>query len=422
MTLRELSLAKQHELRVEVLPDKKLTVGLRRGDAEIFGAQIGLGEKVTIHGQKIAIFTYGGCLLELDGDAEVMYTSEETPMEAYINVHNVFENQRTKAQSNGGQGPRVMVVGPTDSGKSTLCRILINYALRLGWSPTFVDLDIGQGSIAPPGTIAATPVQLPVTVEDGYPLDVPLVFYFGHTTPVQNANLYKFQVERMATLLDRRANRHPTVAASGMLVNTMGWVEGLGYELILHAIKALKVDNVLVVGQERLHSQLESDLRQARNPRIQVLRLPKSGGVVTRSPETRRADRASRVRDYFYGVPRTLMPHSETIQSTELNIYRVGGGRQAQSSIRPAGTASLMNPLKITPVRVGNEISNCLLGVSHARTAEEILSVSVAGFIFIQRVDVRDDGEGTVTYLAPGPGSLPGRYLLLGSIEILNFT
>lgn len=28
---------------------------LRRGDAEIFGAQIGLGEKVTVSGQKIAV-------------------------------------------------------------------------------------------------------------------------------------------------------------------------------------------------------------------------------------------------------------------------------------------------------------------------------------------------------------------------------
>jgi hypothetical protein len=44
-----------------------------------------------------------------------------------------------------------------DVGKSTLCKILLNYAVRAGWAPTFADMDIGQGSITVPGCIAATP-------------------------------------------------------------------------------------------------------------------------------------------------------------------------------------------------------------------------------------------------------------------------
>ncbi len=38
----------------------------------------------------------------------------------------------------------MQVVGPTDVGKSSLCRILLNYAVRTGWAPTAVDLDIGE--------------------------------------------------------------------------------------------------------------------------------------------------------------------------------------------------------------------------------------------------------------------------------------
>lgn len=37
-----------------------------------------------------------------------------------------------------------MVAGPTDVGKSTLCKILINYAARMGRAPIYVDLDCGQ--------------------------------------------------------------------------------------------------------------------------------------------------------------------------------------------------------------------------------------------------------------------------------------
>ena len=36
------------------------------------------------------------------------------------------------------------MVGPVDVGKSTLCQLLLNYAVRMGRRPVFVDLDVGQ--------------------------------------------------------------------------------------------------------------------------------------------------------------------------------------------------------------------------------------------------------------------------------------
>lgn len=81
------------------------------------------------------------------------------------------------------QGPRVIVVGPTDSGKSTLSRMLLSWAAKQGWKPTFVDLDIGQGSITIPGCIAATPIEMPIDPVEGIPLEMPLVYFHGHPTP-----------------------------------------------------------------------------------------------------------------------------------------------------------------------------------------------------------------------------------------------
>lgn len=43
---------------------------------------------------------------------------------------------------------QVMVVGPTDVGKTTLCRVLLNCAVRLGRRPTLVELDVGQSSVS----------------------------------------------------------------------------------------------------------------------------------------------------------------------------------------------------------------------------------------------------------------------------------
>ena len=41
-------------------------------------------------------------------------------------------------------GACLQVVGPTDVGKSSLCRLLLNWAVRSSWGPTMVDLDIGE--------------------------------------------------------------------------------------------------------------------------------------------------------------------------------------------------------------------------------------------------------------------------------------
>ena len=50
------------------------------------------------------------------------YTSKETPMIMYLNTHAALEQLRQTAEKEKGRGPITMVVGPTDVGKSTLCR------------------------------------------------------------------------------------------------------------------------------------------------------------------------------------------------------------------------------------------------------------------------------------------------------------
>ncbi|KAG5012052.1 hypothetical protein JHK82_024223 [Glycine max] len=110
-------------------------------------------------------------------------------MVSYVNLHVVLDGRRSRAKasppddSGSSQGPRVIVVGPTDSRKSTLSRMLLSWAVKQGWKPIFVDLDIGQGSITIPKCIAATPIEMSIDPVEGIPLEMPLVYYYGHTTP-----------------------------------------------------------------------------------------------------------------------------------------------------------------------------------------------------------------------------------------------
>ena len=96
--------------------------------------------------------------------------------------------------------------------------------LVLACAAAFAMLCAGQGGIAAPGSIAATPVEAPVDVEEGLPVEVPLVYFYGHVSPADNPELYKFLVERLAALLDKRAEARPishsgSVPSCGQLSN-----------------------------------------------------------------------------------------------------------------------------------------------------------------------------------------------------------
>lgn len=181
-------------------------------------------------------------------------------MRYYLNLHHLLETRRQQAKENGTHGPKVIIVGDRDSGKSTLCQILLNYAVRMGWTPTYTDLDPGQGNISPPGSLASTPIQLPITSEDGYPLEVPLVYFFGHNNPSPNPELYKVIVENMSSALERRSTLNPMVSFPGTIINTMGWTESLGYELLLHSVLTLKTDIIIVINDQQLAQRLSNDL------------------------------------------------------------------------------------------------------------------------------------------------------------------
>ncbi|CAB3990730.1 polyribonucleotide 5 -hydroxyl-kinase Clp1 [Paramuricea clavata] len=162
------NLERETELRFEV-PEANDSQGntsaelvLLKGQAEIFGTELVLHKKFHFKpGDKIAVFTWDGCIVEisfskqflLPGVVDGAYISRETPMLMYLNLHAALDQMREKAKKNPGlTGPRIMITGPGDVGKSTLCRILLNYAVRLGRRPIYCDLDVGQGSVSIPGS------------------------------------------------------------------------------------------------------------------------------------------------------------------------------------------------------------------------------------------------------------------------------
>jgi polyribonucleotide 5'-hydroxyl-kinase len=414
-TTQTFVLEAEQELRVETARDGEARVKLLEGAAEIFGAEIAKHQSVACgKGRKLAVFTYHGATVEVTGEVEIAYVAGETPMVSYANAHSVLHAKRLEAaKDETREGPRVMCVGPTDVGKSTVCAILCNYAARVGHAPLYVDLDLGQGAVTVPGTICAAPIDAQIDVEEGIPLEMPLAYFYGDLT-VNNPDYYKHIVTRLGTMLDERSKANEDARAAGCVVNTMGWIDGVGLELLLHAREALGIDHVFVIGQERLFGQLQQKLN---GTDCQVFRLQKSGGVVERTPEYRRASRDRMFKEYFYGPTGELAPASQTAYFSQISLYRIGGGPRAPTSALPIGQAPSTDPMRVAPVVPSTSLLHSVLAVSHGKTQGDLLTSNVAGFIYVTEVDMM---QKKFTYLSPCAGDLPSNVLLVGNLKWLG--
>jgi len=278
-----------------------------------------------------------------------------------------------------------------------------------------VDLDIGQGSITVPGMISAVPVDKPIAIgEEELSSSVPLVYFYGHVTPSENVKLYKMQINNLANDINQKFERNEEVRSSGLIINTCGWVDGLGYELLIYSINSLSANIVLVIDHERLFNDLQKEFG---NKNVRVVKLAKSGGVVTRDPSYRRKTRMNRIREYFYGIGGDLCPHSTTVDFKDVVIYKVGGGPLAPQSALPIGAQSSVDPVRLIEIIPSSEIVHSLLGMSHSKTPETLLSSNLAGFLYVTEVNFE---RQKITFLAPCPGPLPSKYLILGSLKWLE--
>ena len=95
------------------------------------------------------------------------------------------------------------------------------------------------------------------------------------------------------------------------------------YDLIQHSVADFSVSTLVVVGSERLYSDM---LRRYDNPSsgVTVIKLPQSGGCVDRDEQYLKNHRHRQVKEYFFGDPkRTLSPYTMTVDFSVLNIYRI---------------------------------------------------------------------------------------------------
>lgn len=107
------------------------------------------------------------------------------------------------------------------------------------------------------------------------------MFFHGYTHPKENPELYKTLITNVGHRVNDRLARDLDARSSGIIVNTCGWIDEEGFPTLMHAIGALGIDIVLVVGHDKLYSTFTTALADS-GKNVTVVKLPRSGGVVTR--------------------------------------------------------------------------------------------------------------------------------------------
>jgi polynucleotide 5'-hydroxyl-kinase GRC3/NOL9 len=182
-----------------------------------------------------------------------------------------------------------MVIGESDTGKTTFVTALANGLLARRYRVAVVDADLGQSEIGPPTTIGLgrvrSPLQRPGDAE------VLALYFVGVTSPVRSLLGVVIGTRRM---LDRaRAARMQRV-----VIDTSGLVSGhLGRTLKQAKIDATDPD--LVVCLERAGECEHIVAAYAGATRPEVIRLTAAAAVRSRTAEDRRRYREARLNEYF---------------------------------------------------------------------------------------------------------------------------
>jgi polynucleotide 5'-hydroxyl-kinase GRC3/NOL9 len=200
-----------------------------------------------------------------------------------------------------GRPRRVLILGASDTGKSSFCRFLTGALVAAGRSLAVADADIGQNDIGPP---AAVCLGYPTPSAAGLSLTPAEYYFVGATSPAG----------RLLPIIIGTARLVQRAQGDTVLINTTGLIAGPGRTLKDYKIEAVRPD--LLIAIERA-GELAPVLHANRH--IRTIRLAPSPHARRRSGGERTAARQQSFARYFGAAARLALPLDDVvIQRTSL--------------------------------------------------------------------------------------------------------
>ncbi|KAI5953224.1 CLP1 [Candida jiufengensis] len=461
-----------YEWRIEVPLKQILKFKIVQGIVEINGTELPNNTEIKLTGTKTCIYSpkveskieylilenNDNSLITSSSDEDnefTEYLSKETNMESIINLHLYLESKRQACQDNNNIsndlstfGPRVLIIGSKQSGKTTLCKNLISYAIKMNQCPILVNLNPQDGVFALPGSLSAIPMNDFLDIEscNGYGLTTtttgsltqnpkqPIVKNYGFIDIHDNLDLYKYQLSQLGNLVSSRLENDTICNNSGIIVDTpsLGMKE---FPIIENIISDFKINILVVIGNEKLTIDLKKKLNHKLTKGLQIIKINKSQGVVELNEKFIRMTQELTIKEYFNGNLKTrLSPFKTEIDANGLKIFKgiLTKDLINNLSFLPSGDDfekentkenELEKYYSIIENPNSSNLDNSIITITQleqpTQEKEEVnfnknlLNSSVLGYIHVSKFD---DDKKKLKILLPFPGIFPRNILISTSI------
>ncbi|MBV9849355.1 MAG: hypothetical protein JO250_06685 [Armatimonadetes bacterium] len=210
-------------------------------------------------------------------------------------------------------GATVLLLGGTDTGKTTFALAAATALAQAGRSVALLDGDLGQSEIGPPGTVAAALAAPggPDPIRSGRDLETLAAYFVGATSPARHLLETAVGLCQMARVAKKR---RPAL----LLADTAGWVQGpAARQLARRLAELLLPQTVLAFARGDEVDPLLSVFAHLKSP--EVRRVTPAEGVVRKSPAVRATRRAARFAAALEGASEiTLRLDDVALWGTEL--------------------------------------------------------------------------------------------------------
>lgn len=137
------------------------------------------------------------------------------------------------------------IVGGKDAGKSTAAQWMVNRLLQSFPEVAYLDCDVGQCEFTPAGMVSLSVITEPVFGAAFTHQRTPVASYFvGGDSPAECPSEF---LTGIFALFDRYVLRCASSPTCPLVVNTQGWVKGLGYLLLLDTLRYIEPSVIVQV-------------------------------------------------------------------------------------------------------------------------------------------------------------------------------
>lgn len=149
--------------------------------------------------------------------------------------------------------PVVFICGAKNSGKTTFSRHLLNTFLLRYKRVAYLDTDVGQPEFTPPGCLSLT------IIDEATPdLTIPCLktpqrcYFFGDVSSKRDPETYLNCIYALYDHYSKNLQISSKNGSSGaselpLIINTPGWVKGLGFDILVDMLKHIAATHVIKI-------------------------------------------------------------------------------------------------------------------------------------------------------------------------------